>query len=83
MYEEENTDDLELGDMGDSADEGAEADIHNEGVSLREVLESSNEPIGELTTLAIGLCIHFVLSTRQDQSVRTFHSCQSNGYTCQ
>jgi len=119
MYEEENTDDLELGDMGDSADEGAEADIHNEGVSLREVLESSNEPIGDdadsidnlkgeefppaegngvvqlvgapdgwippgppptwaemllnwatLKTLAIGLCIHFVLSTRQGQSIQ-------------
>ena len=47
MFEEENVDDSELGDMGDSDDEGAEADIHNEGVSLREVLESSNEPIGD------------------------------------
>jgi hypothetical protein len=47
MFEEENVDDSELGDMGDSNDEGAEADIHNEGVSLREVLESSNEPIGD------------------------------------
>ena len=28
-------------------DEGVEADIHNEGVSLREVLESSNEQIGD------------------------------------
>jgi hypothetical protein len=33
--------------MGNSDDEGAEADIHNEGVSLREVLESSNDPIGD------------------------------------
>jgi len=47
MFEEENVDDSELGDMGDSDDEGAETDIHNEGVSLREVLESSNEPIGD------------------------------------
>ena len=47
MFEEEKVDDSELGDMGDSDDEGAEADIHNEGVSLREVLESSNEPIGD------------------------------------
>ncbi len=47
MFEEENVDNLELGDIGDSDDEGAEADIHNEGVSLREVLESSNEPIGD------------------------------------
>ena len=47
MFEEENAMDSELGDMGDSDDEGAEADIHNEGVSLREVLESSNEPIGD------------------------------------
>jgi hypothetical protein len=47
MYEEENADDLELGDMGNSNDKGAEADIHNEGVSLREVLESSKEPIGD------------------------------------
>ncbi len=28
-------------------DEGAEADIHNNGIILREVLESSNEPIGD------------------------------------
>ncbi len=35
MYEEENADDLELGDMGDSDDKGTEADIHNEGVSLQ------------------------------------------------
>ena len=47
MFEEENAMDSELGDMGDSDDGGAEADIHNEGVSLREVLESSNEPIGD------------------------------------
>ena len=47
IFEEENVDDLELGDMGDSDDEGAKADIHNEGVALREVLESSNEPIGD------------------------------------
>jgi len=47
MFEEENAMDSELGDMGDSDDEGVEADIHNEGVSLREVLESSNEPIGD------------------------------------
>jgi hypothetical protein len=47
MFEEGNADNIELGDMGNSDDEGAEADIHNEGVSLREVLESSNEPIGD------------------------------------
>ncbi len=39
--------DSELGNMGDSNDEGVEADVHNEGVSLREVLESSNKPIGD------------------------------------
>ena len=44
---EENAMDSELGDMGDSNDKGVEADIHNEVVSLREVLESSNEPIGD------------------------------------
>ncbi len=33
--------------MGDSNDEGAEAEIHNEGINLREVLESSNKPIGD------------------------------------
>jgi len=47
MFEEENAMETELGDMGDSDDEGVEANIHNEGVSLREVLESSNEPIGD------------------------------------
>ncbi len=31
MFEEGNADNIELGDMGDSNDEGAEADIHNEG----------------------------------------------------
>jgi hypothetical protein len=47
MFEEENAMDSELGEMGDSNDKGVEADIHNEVVSLREVLESSNEPIGD------------------------------------
>jgi hypothetical protein len=47
MFEEGNADNIELGDIGNSDDEGAEAAIHNEGVSLREVLESSNEPIGD------------------------------------
>jgi hypothetical protein len=37
----------EVGDMGDSDDEGEEADIHNEATILREMLESSNEPIGD------------------------------------
>jgi len=35
----------ELGDLGDSDEEGEEADIHNLGVNLRTVLETSNEPI--------------------------------------
>jgi hypothetical protein len=47
MFEEVHTDDEESGNMGDSNDEGAEADIHHEGINLREVLESSNEPIGD------------------------------------
>jgi hypothetical protein len=47
MFEEVHTDDEESGDMGDSDDEGAEADIHNKGLNLREVLESSNKPIGD------------------------------------
>ena len=33
--------------MGDSDDEGEEADIHNEATILREMFESSNEPIGD------------------------------------
>ncbi len=40
-FEEEKAMDSELGDMGDSDDEGVEANIHNEGVSLKEALESS------------------------------------------
>jgi hypothetical protein len=47
MFEEVHADDEESGNMGDSNDEGAEADIHYEGINLREVLESSNEPIGD------------------------------------
>ncbi len=47
MFEEVNADDEESGNMGDSDDEGADADIHNKGINLREVLESSNEPIGD------------------------------------
>ena len=47
MFEEVHTDDEESGDMGDSDDEKAKADIHNKGINLREVLESSNEPIGD------------------------------------
>ncbi len=42
MFEEVHADDEESGDMGDSDDEGAEANIHNKGINLREVLESSN-----------------------------------------
>ena len=54
MFEEENTMDSELGNMGDSNDEGVEADVHNEGVSLREVLESSNNQLEMMqTTLTI------------------------------
>jgi hypothetical protein len=37
IFEEGNADDAELGDMGDSNDEGAEPDIHNEDAILREV----------------------------------------------
>jgi hypothetical protein len=37
MFEEGNAEDIELGNMGNSNDEGTEMDIHNEGVSLREV----------------------------------------------
>ncbi len=47
MFEEVNADDEESGDMGDSNGEGAEANIHNKGINLREVLESSNKPIGD------------------------------------
>ncbi len=47
MFEEVHTDDEESGDMGDSNVEGAEADIHNKDINLREVLESSNKPIGD------------------------------------
>lgn len=36
----------EVGDLGDSDIEGEEADIHNEGLNLRTVLEGSNEAIG-------------------------------------
>ncbi len=35
----------ELGNLGDSNEEGEEADIYNEGVNLQTVLETSNEPI--------------------------------------
>jgi hypothetical protein len=38
MFEEVHADNEESGDMGDSDDEGAEADIHNKGINLREVL---------------------------------------------
>jgi hypothetical protein len=47
MFEEVHADNEESGNMGDSDDEGAEADIHNKDINLREVLESSNEPIGD------------------------------------
>jgi hypothetical protein len=47
MFEEVNTDDEESGDMGNSNNEGAEANIHNKGINLRKVLESSNKPIGD------------------------------------
>ncbi len=47
MFEEVHADDEDSGDMGDSNDEGAEANIHNKGINLREVLESFNEPIGD------------------------------------
>ncbi len=40
--------------MGDSDVEGGEADIHNEGLNLRIVLEGSNEAIGDDAN------IHFV-----------------------
>ncbi len=33
--------------MGDSNVEGGEADIHNEGLNLRTVLEGSNEVMGD------------------------------------
>jgi len=36
-----------LGDLGDSDEEGDEADIHHDGLLLRTVLEGSNQPIGE------------------------------------
>jgi hypothetical protein len=47
MFEEGNADNEESGNMGDSDDEEAEANIHNKGIILRKVLESSNKPIGE------------------------------------
>jgi hypothetical protein len=47
MFEEVNADNKESGNMGDSNDEGAEAYIYNKGINFREVLESSNEPIGD------------------------------------
>ena len=37
----------EVGDLGDSDVEGGEADIHNEGLNLRTLLEGSNEAIGD------------------------------------
>jgi hypothetical protein len=40
MFEEVHADDEESGNMGGSNDEGAEANIHNEGINLRDVLES-------------------------------------------
>lgn len=39
-------DDDEVGDLGDSDVEGGEADIHNEGLNLRTLLEGSNKAIG-------------------------------------
>ncbi len=47
MFEKVHADNEESGDMGDSDDEGAEADIHHKGINLREVLETSNETIGD------------------------------------
>jgi hypothetical protein len=47
MFEEVHADDEESDNMEDSDDEGAEADTHHEGINLREVLESSNKPIGD------------------------------------
>ncbi len=47
IFEELNSDNEESGNMGDSNIEGAEANICNKGINLREVLESSNKPIGE------------------------------------
>jgi hypothetical protein len=47
LFEEVHTDDEESGDMGDSNDGGAEADIHHKGINLREVLKSSNKPFGD------------------------------------
>jgi hypothetical protein len=49
MFYKVYAEDEESGNMGDSDGEGAEADIHNKGINLREVLESSNEPIGDDT----------------------------------
>ncbi len=37
MFEEVHTDDEESGNMGDSNDEGAEANIHHEGINMRSV----------------------------------------------
>ena len=42
----DDTDDV-LGDLGDSDEEGDEADIHHDGLLLRTVLEGSNQPIGD------------------------------------
>jgi hypothetical protein len=36
-----------LGDLGDSDEEGDEADIHHDGLLLRTVLEGSNQSIGD------------------------------------
>ena len=42
----DNLDDV-LGDLGDSDEEGDEADIHHDGLLLRTVLEGSNQSIGD------------------------------------
>jgi hypothetical protein len=49
LVEEGSPDDImdEGCDMGDSDEDGEEVDIHNQAAILREVFESSNEPIGD------------------------------------
>jgi hypothetical protein len=51
VVEEGSPDDLydKIGNMKDSDEEGEEADIHDEATILREIFESSNEPIGDDT----------------------------------
>ena len=53
MFEEGNADDSviggnsdDIGDLANSYKEGQEADIFNDGLNLRTVLEGSNESIG-------------------------------------